>query len=148
MLKMLDPLLGPELLHALASMGHGDEIAIVDANFPAASCARRLVRIDASAALPVLQAVLTLMPLDDFVEAPLTTMAVVDEPDKVPEIVLDFHGAARRAEGRTVGAAALQRQAFYERTRAAYAIVQTGETRLYGNVLLRKGVVRPKVPTP
>ncbi|MDM0034529.1 RbsD/FucU domain-containing protein [Variovorax sp. J22P271] len=143
MLKTLDPLLGPELLHALASMGHGDEIAIVDANFPAAACARRLLRIDGASATRVAQAVLSLLPLDDFVAAPLVTMEVVDKPDEVPGIVGEFRQAAADAEGRPVAASALPREAFYTRAREAFAVVQSGETRLYGNLLLRKGVLRP-----
>ena len=142
MLKLLDPLLGPDLLHALAAMGHGDEIAVVDANFPAAGLARRLVRLDGVDAPRVLAAVLTLLPLDDFVPAPLTTMAVVGEPGAVPALVRDFVALAQRSEAREVAALAIEREAFYERARGAFAIVQTGETRLYGNVLLRKGVVR------
>jgi L-fucose mutarotase len=142
MLKHLDPLLGPDLLHALAAMGHGDEIAVVDANFPAAALARRLVRLDGADAARTLAAVLTLLPLDDFVEAPLTTMAVVGDAAAVPDVVKLFVALARQSEGREVAAQAIEREAFYERARGAYAIVQTGETRLYGNVLLRKGVVR------
>jgi len=141
MLKLLHPLLGPDLLHALASMGHGDEIAIVDANFPAAALARRLVRVDGADAVQVLAAVLTLLPLDSFVEAPLSTMAVVGDAAAVPEAVHAFADAAAKAEGRVVAWQALAREAFYERARNAFAIVQTGETRLYGNLLLRKGVV-------
>ncbi len=141
MLKTLDPLLGPELLHALASMGHGDEIAVVDANFPAASCARRLLRLDGVDAPRALRAVLTLLPLDRFVEAPLASMAVVGDPGAVPEAVRAFDLVAAGAEGAPVRREALERQAFYARARDAYAIVQTGETRLYGNVLVRKGVV-------
>lgn len=143
MLKTLDPLLGPELLHLLASMGHGDEIAVVDANFPAAACARRLLRLDGVDAPRVLRAVLTLLPLDTFVDAPMATMAVVGDNAAVPEAVRDFEREARGAEGREVRMAALQRDAFYARAKEAFAIVQTGETRLYGNVLLRKGVVAP-----
>lgn len=143
MLKALHPLLGPDLLHALASMGHGDEIAIVDANFPAAACARRLVRMDGCGAVQVLTAVLGVLPLDDFVAAPLATMRVVEAADEAPAIALEFQDAATRAEGRPVAAEALEREAFYARARGAFAIVQTGETRLYGNVMLRKGVVRP-----
>jgi len=143
MLKTLDPLLGPELLHLLASMGHGDEVAVVDANFPAAACARRLVRLDGVDAPRVLQAMLTLLPLDSFVDAPMATMAVVGDSAAVPEAVLDFQRAATRAEGRQVKVTALERQAFYARAREAFAIVQTGETRLYGNVLVRKGVIGP-----
>lgn len=141
MLKSLDPLLGPDLLHVLASMGHGDEIAVVDANFPAAQCARRLVRLDGADAPRVLRAVLSLLPLDRFVDAPLVTMVVVGNSVAVPEPVLAFAHEARRAEGHEVKISALERQAFYARAREAFAIVQTGETRLYGNVLVRKGVV-------
>jgi L-fucose mutarotase len=142
MLKLLDPLLGPDLLHALAAMGHGDEIAVVDANFPAAALAQRLVRLDGVDATRALAAVLTLLPLDDFVEAPLTTMAVVGEPAAVPPLVREFVALARRCEGREVASRAIEREAFYARARGAYVIVATGETRLYGNMLLRKGVVR------
>lgn len=141
MLKTLDPLLGPDLLHALASMGHGDEIAIVDANFPAGACARRLVRLDGVEAPRALRAVLTLLPLDGFVEAPLASMAVVGDAAAVPEAVREFDAVAASAQGTPVRREALPREAFYARAREAFAIVQTGETRLYGNVLVRKGVV-------
>ena len=143
MLKALNPLLGPDLLHALASMGHGDEIAIVDANFPGAACAQRLVRLDGASATATLQAVLSVLPLDDFVDAPLASMAVVGAPQETPEIVAEFRRIALEAEGRTVVCEPLERDAFYTRARTAFAVVQTGETRLYGNVLVRKGVVRP-----
>ena len=142
MLKLLDPLLGPELLHALAAMGHGDEIAVVDANFPAAALARRLVRLDGVDAVQGLQAVLSLLPLDEFVQAPLATMAVVGAPDTVPDLVAELIALARRVEGRPFATEALERHAFYERARGAFVIVQTGERRLYGNALLRKGVLR------
>ena len=143
MLKGLHPLLGPELLHALASMGHGDEIGVVDANFPAAGLGRRVIRLDGASATAVLEAVLTLLPLDHFVDHPLTTMAVVGAPQDEPEVVAALGALASRAEGRTVPRQALPREQFYERARQAFALVQCGERRLYGNVLLRKGVVAP-----
>ena len=146
MLKTIDPLLGPDLLHALAAMGHGDEIAIVDANFPAAACARRLLRAQGASAPQLLAAVLGLLPLDDFVDAPMATMEVVGAAAEVPAIVREFHVHAEHAESRALPLASLPRDAFYVRAREAFAIVQTGEMRLYGNVLLRKGVVRPKEP--
>lgn len=143
MLKTLDPLLGPDLLHALASMGHGDEIAVVDANFPAARCAQRLIRLEGVDAPRALAAVLSVLPLDDFVGTPLSTMAVVGRPDEQPETVREFAAQVRSAVGdERLAPAALEREAFYERARGAFAVVQTGETRLYGNALLRKGVVR------
>ena len=142
MLKGIHPLLSPELLCILAEMGHGDELAIVDANFPAVTMARRLVRINASAPA-VLEAALGLVPLDEFVEAPLTVMAVVGDPDAIPEAVQDFQTVANAAEGKPVEIAKAERFAFYDRAKAAFAVVATAEGRLYGNVLVRKGVIRP-----
>jgi L-fucose mutarotase len=143
MLKGLDPLLGAELLHVLRSMGHGDELVIVDANFPAASSGPRLVRLDGISATRALEAVLSVMPLDDFADAPCARMQVVDDPDAVPEICQEFQAIIDRAEGGRFRLAKIERFAFYERARQAFAVVQTGETRLYGNVLLKMGVVRP-----
>jgi L-fucose mutarotase len=143
MLKGLHPLLGPELLHALAAMGHGDEIGVVDANFPAAALGRQVIRLDGVSAPAVLEALLTLLPLDHFVDHPLTTMAVVGAPQAEPQVVAEFGVIASRSEGRAVARQALPREPFYERARQAFALVQSGERRLYGNVLLRKGVVAP-----
>lgn len=143
MLKGIDPLVSPELLTVLAEMGHGDELAIVDANFPAVTMARRLVRINASAPR-VLEAVLGLMPLDDFVDSPIAVMEVVNTPSEVPEPVREFRAVANAASGRVVNIDGIERFAFYDRARAAFAVVATGETRLYGCVLVKKGVVRPQ----
>lgn len=144
MLRGIDPLLHADLLHALRAMGHGDEIVIADANFPATSLARRLLRLDGVEATRALRAVLTVLPLDAFVETPALRMEVVGDPTAVPpvcalfqEILEDVAGPERNVLGR------LERFAFYERARGAFAIVQTGETRLYGNILLKKGVIRP-----
>jgi len=143
MLKTIHPLLSPELLTILAEMGHGDELAIVDANFPAVTMARRLVRISAPAT-PVLEAVLTLLPLDDFVDAPVTVMQVVGAPDEIPETVREFQAAVDTAEAKPVKVSRIDRFAFYDRVKAAFAVVATGETRLYGNALVKKGVIRPR----
>ena len=137
MLKGLHPLLGPDLLHALASMGHGERLAIVDANFPAAGMARRLIALPGVGALDALCAVLSVLPLDDFVPDPVHVMQPVGAQAGTPEIIQSF--------ARILGSApaSLDRHAFYRETAAAYAIVWTGERRLYGNVLLTKGVVPP-----
>jgi L-fucose mutarotase len=142
MLKGIDPLLGPELLQILRAMGHGDELVIVDANFPAPATAKRLVRLDGVDAPRALRAVLSLMPLDDFVEAPVAFMAVVGDSTAVPEITREFQKIAEEAEGRALKAERIDRFAFYERARNAYAIVSTSERRLYGNVILKMGVIR------
>ena len=140
MLKGLSPLLSPELLHLLASMGHGDEIVLADANFPAATHARRLVHLPGTGAPDLLDAVLDVFPLDDFVAQAVLTMQVVGDASSTPPVVGEFdvvlqrHGCNRSA--------ALERFAFYQRAAGAFAIVATGETRAYGNILLKKGVVR------
>ena len=141
MLKGIDPLLGPGLLAVLRGMGHGDEIVIADANFPATALAQRLERADGVDAVRTLRAIASVMPLDDFVPKAAFSMAVVGKAEEVPEIVRKFEAVLAEA-GYRAGIDALERQAFYDRARKAYAIVATGETRLYGNLILKKGVVR------
>lgn len=142
MLKNIDPLLSPELLMVLRSMGHGDEIAVVDGNFPADSMAQRLVRLDGLTATAVADAILSVMPLDDFVPEAAWRMEVVGDPQAEQPIFNEFRSTIARREGSAFHLAALERFAFYERAKAAYAIVATGEARLYGNLILKKGVVR------
>lgn len=141
MLKNIPPLIGPDLLHALQSMGHGDEIAIVDANYPAASAGPELVRMDGHSATDVLDAVLTLMPLDEFVEDSAILMQVVGDPTRREPIMDEFASIITRHDP-AVTLQSTERFAFYERVFGAYAIVQTGERRLYGNIILKKGVLR------
>ena len=142
MLKNIDPLLSPDLLMVLRSMGHGDDIAIVDANFPAAAMARRLVRLDGLTATDVTDAILSVMPLDDFVPEAAWRMEVVGNPQAEQPIFDEFRAVIARHEGSNFRLASLERFAFYEQAKAAYAIVSTGERRLYGNIILKKGVVR------
>jgi L-fucose mutarotase len=139
MLRGLDPLLSPDLLHALASAGHGDRIAIVDANFPAASTARRLIPLHGANATAVLVAVLSVLPVDTFEPDPVLVMEVVGAPDETPAAVADFTRAL--ADVGLAPPARLPRHDFYRVAREAYAVVQTGERRLYGNIILTKGVV-------
>ena len=103
MLIGLNPLLSPDLLHALAAMGHGDEIVVVDANFPAAACARRLIALDGIAAPAILEAILSVMPLDHAVPHPARVMAVVGDPDAVPPVVAEFRVVIGRALGQDHG---------------------------------------------
>ena len=141
MLYGIDPNLGPELLGILREMGHGDEIAIVDANFPAASHARKLVRMDGTSATSTLRAVVSLLPLDTFVDCPVCTRQVVDDPQAVPDVVSEFRKIVDRAADERVGMEKLERFEFYRRIAGAFAVVVSGERRLYGNVLLRKGII-------
>ncbi len=140
MLNGLHPLLTPDLLYALASMGHGDEIAIVDANFPATSLAHRLIDVAGASSPDVLAAVLTLLPLDAS-NTPALTMQVEGDRGAVPEPVADFAAVFTNGGLGDVEIGHLERQAFYERTRDAFAVVRTGELRPYGNILLVKGVI-------
>jgi L-fucose mutarotase len=140
-LKGIDPLLGPDPLYALAAMGHGDEVVVADANFPAARLASRLVRLDGADAPRAVRAILSVLPLDTFTPTPAAVMAVVDAPEVVPEPVREFQVLLEAAAGRPVEFETLERFAFYERARAAFAIVATSEPRGYGNIILTKGVI-------
>ena len=142
MLKGIDPILGPDLLAILRAMGHGDEIVIADANFPAAAIARSLVRADGVDAVRMVRAITALMPLDDFVPAAAFRMAEVDAPETMPPIAAAF-AEVLAAEGYSGPIEAIERAAFYDRARRAFAVVATGDTRLYGNLILKKGVIRP-----
>ena len=144
MLRGIHPLLHPDLLHVLASMGHGDTIAIVDSNFPAASTARGLVvdsplvmGVDAIAAV---QAILTVLPIDTFTPEvpPVLAMQVVGKPDEIPPVVR-LAAPLFQAEGAAI--TSIERFAFYAAANSAFAVVLTTETRLYGNFIIRKGVV-------
>jgi L-fucose mutarotase len=142
-LKGLSRLHTPDLLHALASMGHGDEMALVDCHFPAVSMARRLVRLDGASLPDAVAACLHLMPLDTFVSEPALRMEMADDPTRMPEVQAECQAAIDRAEGTHRALAGIERHAFYQRAQRAYAIVATGETRAYGCLLLVKGVAVP-----
>ncbi|GMB80833.1 RbsD/FucU family protein [Shinella zoogloeoides] len=142
MLKGLDPILSPDLLSTLRAMGHGDEIAIVDGNYPGVEHARRLVRLDGVALIPALDAVLSVLPVDDFVEEAIFRSTYRQERDRLEPVhreIIDC--CARHEPDRAV--APLVGADFYNRVRAAHTIVQTSEPRLYANVILRKGVIYP-----
>lgn len=142
MLKNLDPILSAPLLAALKEMGHGDEIALVDTNFPAYAMNARIIHMPGIDAPRAVRAVLSLMPLDDFVECPAATMASPNPADAAPINAL-FQAECDAAEGRKMAIEGIDRFAFYERVKACYALVHTGERRLYGNIILKKGVIRP-----
>jgi L-fucose mutarotase len=143
-LKNIDPVLSPELLSTLREMGHGDELAIVDANYPAASSGRPVIRMDGvPSATRIMEAVLTLMPLDEFVPCAAFHMQVVDDPSAEMPIFAEFRGVLQRYEPKAAKLEGIERFAFYERVMRAFAVVATGERRLYGNLILKKGIVRP-----
>lgn len=143
MLKMLNVLHTPELLHILASMGHGDEIAIVDCNFPAVSMGQRVVRLDGATLAEVLEACMQLLPLDSFVPEPAIRMEQVHAPHEIPPVQQECQEIIDQAEGKHVPLAGISREDFYQRSRQAFAVLITGERRPYGCILLKKGVIVP-----
>lgn len=143
MLKNIDPLLTPDLLYVLRAMGHGDEIVIVDANYPAKSSGPRLVRLDAVSAPQALDLILTVMPLNSFVPDACVRMEVVGKPTREEPIFDEFRAMIAKHEGANFKLHKLERHKFYERARQCFAMVATGERRFYGNVILKKGVIPP-----
>lgn len=139
MLKNISPIISPELLKILMEMGHGDEIVIGDGNFPAASVAQRLVRLDGHGVNEIVDAILRLMPLDTYVESPVALMDNGD-PANTPPIWDDYRKTVNAIEGEKKFEL-VERFAFYERAKKAYCVVATGETAIYANIILKKGVV-------
>ena len=142
MLKGISSVLSPELLKILMEMGHGDEIVIGDGNFPASSLAKRLVRCDGHSVLDLLPAILKLFPLDGFVEKPVALMEVAGKKDKDPEIWDEYKKIIDGYEPENNGIEFVERFAFYERSKNAYAIVATGEKAIYANIILKKGIIQ------
>lgn len=148
MLKGISPLLNAEVLHALRAMGHGDDLIIADMNFPSDSVARQtqlgaLLRIDNVTAGEAVAAILSVLPIDTFVDDAAARMEIVDKPDEVPPVQQEVQGAVDAAEGRSLPMKGIERFAFYERAKQAYCVVQTGERRFYGCFAFRKGVLPP-----
>ena len=146
MLRGIDCLLTGDLLKILQDMGHGDELALVDRNFPADSVARHtvsgmLVRDEGVDIPRMAKAILSLYPLDSFVEEPILHMQVVGKPDERLSVHKELHKIAEKAEGGKVKMGSIERFAFYERARDCYAVIACGEIRPYGCFLLKKGVI-------
>ena len=147
MLKGIDPLLNADVLRVLRAMGHGDDLIIADTNFPSDSVARetvtgKLLRIDAPAAR-VVKAVLSVMPLDTFVDDAAARMEIVGSPDEIPPVQEEVQKEIDAAEGKPWPMISIERYAFYERSKKAYCVIQTGERRFYGCFAFRKGVIPP-----
>jgi L-fucose mutarotase len=143
MLIGIPALLGPDFLATLRAMGHGDELAIVDGNYPADEHGRRVLRADGHRLIEVIDAVLTVLPVDDFVPQALFCSSVKGDPALLDPVHHDiFAVCARRAPGKAV--VPLPGEAFYERVKSSYAVVATSEPRLYANFIVRKGVIRPR----
>ena len=140
MLKGIPPILSPELLKILMEMGHGDEIVIADGNFPAASIAPRLIRSDGNMIPEILEAILKFFPLDKYVPKPVALMQLVPGETYKPEIWDTYRAICKKHEFFT-DFESVERFAFYDRAKKAYAVIATSETALYANIILKKGVV-------
>jgi L-fucose mutarotase len=148
MLKRLDPILNADVLYALRAMGHGDDLIIADSNFPSDSVARqtvlgRLLRIDSVTASRAAKAILSVMPLDPFVEHPALRMEIVGKPAEIPPVQAEVQKEIDDAEGRACPMGAIERFAFYDLARKSYCVIQTGERRFYGCFVFKKGVIPP-----
>ncbi len=149
MLKGIDNRLNADVLYVLRSMGHGDAIVIADTNFPADSIARHtvygeLLRMENLTAADAVDAVLSVMPLDTFVDDFAARMEVVGNPDEVPPVQAEVQAGIDRAEGKPRPMIGIERFDFYDRARESYAVIQTGERRFYGCFIFRKGVIPPE----
>ena len=144
MLKGIDPLLSPDLLATLRAMGHGDEIALVDGNYPGLEHARRLIRLDGHGVVRVLDAVLSVLPIDDFVPQAIFRATVKQDRDALDPVHAEMVDVCARHVP-DIKVVPLLPAEFYERVKQAHALIQTSEPRLYGNIILRKGVIYPKV---
>jgi L-fucose mutarotase len=149
MLKKLDPLLNADVLYVLRAMGHGDDIVVCDTNFPADSVAQQtvhgsLIRIDGVSAARAIRAILSVMPLDTFVDDAAMRMEIVGNPTEIPPVQQEVQREIDRAEGKSWPMGSIERMAFYERAKNAYCVIATGETRFYGCFIFKKGVIPPK----
>ena len=149
MLKGIDPRLNADVLYALRDMGHGDVVIVADTNFPAGSIAREtmlgeLLRMENMTAGEVVEAILSVLPLDTFVDDFAGRMEIVDDPDVIPPVQAEVQVAIDSAEGAHRPMVGIERFRFYELARRSYAVIQSGERRFYGCFMLRKGVIPPE----
>lgn len=142
MLRGIDPLLTADLLYALRAMGHGDTLTIVDANFPGASCAQRLISLPGLEVSDVFRAVMSVLPVDDFIPLPLLTMQVVGDPSALPPAVAQMQLIAQEVGVDPTRIGTTERHDFYKIAKESFCIVQTGDRRLYANIIITKGVIR------
>jgi len=150
MLKGIDPRLNADVLYALRAMGHGDYLVLSDTNFPSDSVARetkihRLLRMENLTSAEAVEAILSVMPLDTFIDNAAERMEVVGKPKEVPVVQKEVQKAIDKAEGKSWPLKSIERFAFYDKAKKAYAVIQTGERRFYGCFILTKGVISPDV---
>jgi len=149
MLRNFDNRLNADVIRCLRAMGHGDDLVICDTNFPADQVARqtvtgKLLRMDNLTAAEAIDAILSVLPLDSFVDKPASRMEIVDKPGDVPPVQAEVQAVIDKWEGKPWPMGSIERFAFYDAARKSYAVIVTGETRFYGCFILKKGVIPPK----
>ena len=142
MLKNIPKILSPEMVKTLMEMGHGDEIVIADGNFPAEAIGKRVIRCDGHGVPALLDAIMQLFPLDTYTDKPVMLMEVVPGDPVVPTIWDEYKNIINKYEPENCKIEMIERFAFYERAKTAYAVVATGEEAIYANIILKKGVVK------
>jgi L-fucose mutarotase len=143
MLINIDPVLSPELLSVLQSMGHGDRLVLSDANFPAHSLNPLVVRLDGIDIPRAAKAILSVFPLDSFVPSPVQRMEIDDNPNEINDVHQDLISVVKEVSGTNWNIGSIERQQFYEETKNTYCVVSTSETRPFGCFILTKGVIKP-----
>jgi L-fucose mutarotase len=149
MLRNFDNRLNADVIRCLRAMGHGDDLVICDTNFPADSVARHtvtgeLLRMDILTAAEAIDAILSVFPLDSFVDKPASRMEMAGKPDELPPVQAEVQAVIDRREGKVWPMGSIERFAFYEKAKESYAVIVTGETRFYGCFILKKGVIPPE----
>ena len=143
MLINIDPILSPELLHALRSMGHGDKLVLADANFPSASLAKKLIRLDGANIPNAAKAILSVLPLDSFIDYPVERMEIDGNPDEINDVHQDLIDVLKISAGDKWKVGSIERFKFYEKAKQAYMIVSTTDARAFGCFIITKGVIKP-----
>ena len=143
MLINIDPILSPELLHALRSMGHGDKLVLADANFPSAALAKKLIRLDGANIPNAAKAILSVLPLDSFVDYPVERMEIDGNPDEINDVHQDLIDVLKNSAGDKWKVGSIERFKFYEEAKQAYMIVSTTDVRAFGCFIITKGVIKP-----
>jgi L-fucose mutarotase len=143
MLINIDPILSPELLHALRSMGHGDKLVLADANFPSASLAKKLIRLNGANIPNAAKAILSVLPLDSFVDYPVERMEIDGNPDEINDVHQDLIDVLKNSAGDKWKVGSIERFKFYEEAKQAYMIVSTTDARAFGCFIITKGVIKP-----
>ena len=143
MLINIDPILSPELLHALRSMGHGDKLVLADANFPSAALAKKLIRLDGANIPNAAKAILSVLPLDSFIDYPVERMEIDGNPNEINDVHQDLIDVLKNSAGDKWKVGSIERFKFYEEAKQAYMIVSTTDARAFGCFIITKGVIKP-----